>query len=85
MRGASSSRCSAVWPRPGRSWRARSGSRMPRIGFLVRYRLHSNGIAVAAFAKAFRLGWIEGRTAAIEIRWAEGDRELRRDACASLR
>jgi putative ABC transport system substrate-binding protein len=59
----------AVWPL---AVRAQQGSRLPTIGFLG-----SNasgwGPWTAAFAARLReLGWIEGRTIAIEYRWSQG-------------
>src|SRR5438034_8152618 len=46
---------------------------MPVIGFLVAGTPLSHGQWVAAFVQRLReLGWIEGRTIAIEYRWAEG-------------
>ena len=56
----------------GRSRRGRSSRRLPIIGFL------GSDASVwspwtAAFVERLRaLGWIEGRTIAIEYRWAEG-------------
>jgi putative tryptophan/tyrosine transport system substrate-binding protein len=63
----------AAWPLAAR---AQQGGRLPTIGLL--------GVGTAAgwvyFTGAFvqrlrELGWIEGRTVAIEYRWAEGRRE----------
>ena len=49
---------------------------MPVIGFLVGGTPSSHGHLVAAFTKRLHeLGWIEGRTVTIEIRWAEGRTE----------
>jgi putative ABC transport system substrate-binding protein len=49
---------------------------MPVIGFLVSGTPSSHGQWVAAFERRLRqLGWIEGRTVAIEHRWAEGRTE----------
>src|SRR5215467_3961862 len=46
---------------------------MPTIGFLVAGTPLSHGPWVAGFVQRLReLGWIEGRTIAIEYRWAEG-------------
>ena len=46
---------------------------MPTIGLLVPGTPSSYGQWVAAFVQRLReLGWIEGRTVAIEFRWAEG-------------
>ena len=59
----------AAWPL---AMRAEQAGRLPTIGFLG-----SNasgwGPWAAAFAGRLReLGWIEGRTVAIEYRWSEG-------------
>jgi putative tryptophan/tyrosine transport system substrate-binding protein len=49
---------------------------MPVIGFLVAGTPLSHGQWVAAFVRRLHeLGWIEGRTVAIEYRWAEGRTE----------
>src|SRR6266516_2157421 len=49
---------------------------MPVIGFLVAGTPLSHGQWVAAFVQRLReLGWIEGRTVAIEYRWGEGRNE----------
>src|SRR5262249_15931209 len=49
---------------------------MPTIGFLISGSPLSHGPWVAAFAQRLRdLGWIEGRTVAIQYRWAEGRSE----------
>jgi putative tryptophan/tyrosine transport system substrate-binding protein len=58
------------WPLAARSQQA---GKLPTIGFLG---AASSSVAtqwVTAFSKRLReLGWIEGRTVAIEYRWAEG-------------
>ncbi len=61
----------------GRSRRARSSRRSCRpSGSWVRARLSAMSQWVAAFVQRLReLGWIEGRTVAIEYRWAEGRSE----------
>jgi ABC-type uncharacterized transport system substrate-binding protein len=49
---------------------------IPVIGFLVAGTPLSHGQWVAAFVQRLReLGWIEGRTIAIEYRWGEGRNE----------
>jgi putative ABC transport system substrate-binding protein len=59
----------AAWPlaagaQPGKT---------PTVGFLGASTPAAAGQWVAAFAQRLRdLGWIEGRTVAIEYRWAEG-------------
>jgi putative tryptophan/tyrosine transport system substrate-binding protein len=62
----------AVWPIAARAQQAA----MPVIGFLVAGTPLSHGQWVAAFVQRLReLGWIEGRTIAIEYRWGEGRNE----------
>ena len=61
----------AVWPLPAHAQR-----RLPTIGFLG----PASASAMSAWAAAFvqrlhELGWIEGRTVAIEFRWADGRSE----------
>src|SRR5262245_51172033 len=59
----------AAWPLAARAQQPK----MPTIGFLVAGTPSSHGQWVAAFVQRLReLGWIEGRTIAIEYRWAEG-------------
>ena len=49
---------------------------LPTVGFIVSGTPSSHGEWVAAFVQRLReLHWIEGRTVAIEIRWAEGRNE----------
>ena len=46
---------------------------LPTIGFLVAGTPSSHGRWAAALVQRLReLGWIEGRTVAIEYRWTEG-------------
>jgi ABC-type uncharacterized transport system substrate-binding protein len=60
----------AVWPLAAR---AQQPGKLPTIGFLVAGTPSSHGPWVAGFVQRLReLGWIEGRTIAIEYRWAEG-------------
>jgi putative tryptophan/tyrosine transport system substrate-binding protein len=60
----------AAWPLAAR---AQQAGKLPTIGFLVAGTPSSHGQWVAAFVQRLReLGWIEGRTIAIEYRWAEG-------------
>jgi putative tryptophan/tyrosine transport system substrate-binding protein len=55
--------------------RARSG-KLPTIGFLGESTPPAQSERTAAFVQRLReLGWIEGRTIAIEYRWAEGRAE----------
>ena len=60
----------AAWPIVAR---AQQPGKLPTIGFLGPTTLSSQAQHVAAFVQRLReLGWIEGRTIAIEVRWAEG-------------
>jgi putative tryptophan/tyrosine transport system substrate-binding protein len=61
----------AAWPLA-----ARAQQRLPTIGFLGTSTPSAWRQYVAAFAQRLReRGWIEGRTVAIEYRWAEGRNE----------
>ena len=63
----------AAWPLAAR---AQQPARLPTVGFLVAGTPSSHGRWVAAFVQRMReLGWVEGRTIAIEVRWAEGRTE----------
>jgi putative tryptophan/tyrosine transport system substrate-binding protein len=63
----------ATWPFAAR---AQQPGKLPTIGFLVSGTTSSHGPWFAALAQRLReLGWIEGRTIAIEYRWAEGRAE----------
>ena len=62
----------AAWPLAAR---AQQGGKLPTIGFLG-----ADASAFAPWTAAFvarlrELGWIEGRTIAIEYRWSEGRTE----------
>ena len=64
---------SAAWPFTAR---AQQAGKLPTIGFLSGQTRSTAGQWVAAFEQRLReLGWIEGRTVAIEVRWAEGRSE----------
>jgi ABC-type uncharacterized transport system substrate-binding protein len=55
---------------------AQQTTRVPTIGFLGAATPSARSQWVAAFVQRLReLGWIEGRTVAIEYRWAEGQEE----------
>ena len=63
----------AAWPLAAR---AQQAGKLPTIGFLGTSTPSAWGQWIAAFVQRLReLGWIEGRTVAIEYRWAEGRRE----------
>jgi putative tryptophan/tyrosine transport system substrate-binding protein len=60
----------ASWPIVARAQRA---PKLPTIGYLGPNTASAVGQWVAAFVQRLReLGWIDGRTIAIEYRWAEG-------------
>jgi putative ABC transport system substrate-binding protein len=60
----------AVWPVAAR---AQQAGKLPTVGFLGSSTPEAIGPRVAAFVQRLReLGWIEGRTIAIEYRWGEG-------------
>src|SRR6187397_2346405 len=60
----------AAWPL---AVHAQQAAKAPVIGFLGSGTVSSGNQWVAAFVQRLReLGWIEGRTIAIEHRWAEG-------------
>ena len=68
----------------GPSRRVRSSRRLPTIGFLGADAL-AWGPWTAAFVERLReLGWIEGRTIAIEYRWAEGRPERNAEIAAEF-
>jgi len=60
----------AAWPLAAR---AQQAAKLPIIGFLASTSASHQSQWVAAFGQRLReLGWIDGRTARIEVRWAEG-------------
>jgi len=60
----------AAWPRGAR---AQQSGKLPTIGYLGASTPLFDSQRVAAFVQRLReLGWIEGRTVAIEYRWSEG-------------
>jgi putative tryptophan/tyrosine transport system substrate-binding protein len=61
------------WPQ---AVRAQQAGKLPTIGFLGASTPSAWSQWIAAFVQRLReLGWIEGRTVAIEVRWAEGRNE----------
>jgi putative ABC transport system substrate-binding protein len=65
--------------------RAQQPAKLPTIGFLVPGTPESHGKWVAAFAQRLsELSWIEGRTVAIEYRWAEGRNERMAEIAAEF-
>src|SRR6516225_11137330 len=71
-----------AWPFAAR---AQQPGKPPTIGFLVSGTPSSHGPWVAGFVQRLReLGWIEGRTIAIEYRWAEGRTERAAEIAAEF-
>jgi putative ABC transport system substrate-binding protein len=63
----------AAWPLAAT---AQQPGRLPTIGYLGQSTLTVESQMVAAFAQRLgELGWVEGRTVAIELRWGEGRNE----------
>ena len=63
----------AAWPLAAR---AQQSAKLPIIGYLGANTPSAESQRIAAFLQRLReLGWIEGRTIAMEVRWAEGRNE----------
>jgi putative ABC transport system substrate-binding protein len=65
----------------GASWplaaRAQQSGKLPTIGYLGATTPSAGGRLLAVFVARLReLGWLDGRTVAIEYRWAKGHNEL---------
>ena len=72
----------AAWPLAARAQRA---GKLPTIGFLGAGTLSAWSLWVASFVQRLReFGWIEGRTVAIEYRWAEGRTERAAEIAAEF-
>ena len=72
----------AAWPLAAR---AQQPAKLPTIGFLGAATPATWSVFIAAFVRRLReLGWIEGRTIAIEYRWAEGRNERYADIAAEF-
>jgi putative ABC transport system substrate-binding protein len=72
----------AAWPLAAR---AQQAGKLPTIGYLGSATPATQGQWVAAFAQRLReLGWIEGRSVAIEYRWAEGRTERAAEIAAEF-
>ena len=72
----------AAWPLAAR---AQQPPKLPTIGFLGQSTPVIESRRLAAFLKRLReLGWIEGRTVAIEYRWAEGRSERAAEIAAEF-
>src|SRR5262245_35598319 len=71
-----------AWPLAAR---AQQPGKLPTIGFLGVSTPSAFGQWIAVFVQRLReLGWIEGRTVAIEYRWAEGHSERFPEMAAEL-
>jgi putative tryptophan/tyrosine transport system substrate-binding protein len=72
----------AVWPLTAS---AQQGLRLPTIGFLGAGSQDTAGPWVGVFAQRLReLGWIEGRTINIDLRWAEGRKDRSAEIAAEF-
>jgi putative ABC transport system substrate-binding protein len=72
----------AAWPLAAR---AQQAGRLPTIGYLGTAAPSAWAPWTAAFVQRLReLGWIEGRTVAIQYRWAEGRSERLAEIAAEL-
>src|SRR5262249_53364620 len=71
----------AAWPLAAR---AQQAGKLPTIGFLVSGTPSSHSQWVAFVRRLQELGWIEGRTVAIEYRWAEGRTERAAEIAAEF-
>ena len=68
----------AGWPLPAR---AQQAGKLPTIGFLGADALAFGPWTAAFVARLRELGWIEGKTIAIEYRWSQGRSERSGDLC----
>jgi putative tryptophan/tyrosine transport system substrate-binding protein len=76
----------AAWPiaRPNDA-RGQQATKFPTIGFIGSATASTQGQEVAHFAQRLReLGWIGGRSLAIEYRWAEGHKERALEVAAKF-
>jgi putative ABC transport system substrate-binding protein len=72
----------AAWPFAAR---AQQAGKLPTIGFLGSSTLSAMSQWTAAFVQRLReLGWVEGRTVAVEYRWAEGRAERAAEIAAEF-
>ena len=70
----------AAWPV---SAHGQQSTKLPTIGYLGPNTRAVDGLRIDAFLKRMReLGWLDGRTVAIEYRWAEGRNEHLTDMAA---
>jgi putative ABC transport system substrate-binding protein len=72
----------ATWPLAAP---AQQSAKLPTIGFLGSGTAATQSQWLATFVQGLReLGWIEGRTVAIEVRWAEGRSERAAEIAADF-
>jgi putative ABC transport system substrate-binding protein len=72
----------AAWPLAAR---AQQPAKLPTVGYLGSATPATQGRWAAAFVQRLReLGWIEGRTIAVEYRWAEGRDERAAEIAAEF-
>jgi putative ABC transport system substrate-binding protein len=72
----------AAWPLAARG---QQSAKLPAIGYLDPNTRSVDGPRIDAFLQRLReLGWLDGRTMAIEYRWAEGRNEHLADMAAEL-
>src|ERR1700690_3419423 len=72
----------AAWPLAAS---AQQAGKLPTIGYLGSGTPATQGQWTAAFVQRLRdLGWIEGRTVAIEYRWVEGRNERYAESAAEF-
>jgi len=73
----------AVWPLEAA--RAQQAGKLPTIGYLGAIAATQSSQITAAFVQRLReLGWVDGRTIAIEYRWAEGRTEKAAEIAAEF-
>jgi len=71
-----------AWPMVAR---AQLPAKLPTIGFFGPVAASIDNLQISAFLERLReLGWIEGRTVAMEYRWAEGRADRHADIAAEL-
>ena len=72
----------AAWPLAAG---AQQAGKLPTIGYLIGGTPEGHRAWAAAFVQRLReLGWIEGRTVAIEYRWGEGRNERFNEVAAEF-
>ncbi len=73
---------STAWPLAAG---AQTPSKIPRVGYIVGTSSAASGHTVGAFRQGLReLGYVEGQTIALEVRWAEGRNERIPELVAEL-